>query len=646
MKLWLCLLSTMTWVILTSQGHFAHAQNNAERITLFESLVTINEDASLTVTETISVIAQGQEIKRGIYRDFPTDYRDPRGNRIRVGFDVTDVRRNGTAETYKVESISGGKRVRIGNANKFLDKGAHTYTITYRTTRQLGFFDDFDELYWNVTGNGWSFVIDQARAVIYLPQGARLTQYDAYTGPEGAQGKDFRVTQSYSPVTIETTRPLNPREGLTVAVAWPKGFVPEPTDAERAQHFLKDNLGTSLAFLGGLGVLGYYLAMWSRFGRDPEKGAIIPRFKPPDNLSPAATRFIWKMGYDNKAFAAALVNMAVKGALTISEDGKNLSLAHQDGDRRSRLSKGEEKIEKAYFGGRYKGTSLTLKQKKHTVIRKGIDKLKETLTNEYEIAYFNRNSKLFYIGLGLSIVCVVIAAFFAGDDPAALFLCAWLSGWSVGCTFLAFTVWTAWKDVASGGEAASIGGAIFISIFALPFFIGEIVVLGILSTMVGLTFMALVAAIGGMNALFFQLLKAPTLAGQAVLDEIEGFRMYLSTAEEDRLNMLTGERKTPELFERYLPYAIALDLENEWAAQFSSVLGSVAAGDTQHHSYRPSWYRGDRWSNMSAQQFAGNLSSNLASTISSSSTAPGSRSGSGGGGSSGGGGGGGGGGGW
>ena len=646
MKLWVCLLSIMTWVTVIPQGNFAHAQNTAERITLFESLVTINEDASLTVTETISVIAQGQEIKRGIYRDFPTDYRDNRGNRIRVGFEVLEVKRNGATEEYKVETISGGKRVRIGNANRFLTQGAHTYTITYRTTRQLGFFDDFDELYWNVTGNGWGFVIDKARARVYLPQGARTIQYDAYTGSQGAQGKDFQIVQSYSPVTIETTRPLNPGEGLTIAVAWPKGFVPEPTDAERAQYFFQDNLGTSLALFGGLGVLGYYMLMWSRFGRDPEKGTIIPRFKPPDNLSPAATRFIWKMGYDDKTFASALVNMAVKGALTISEEGKNLSLEHRDGERTARLSRGEEKIEAAYFSGKYKGTSLTLKKKKHAVIRKGIDKLKDTLKNEYEVAYFNRNSKLFYIGLGISIVSVIVAAFFASDDPSALFLCLWLSGWTVGCTFLVFMVWNAWKSVASGGGAASTGGAIFISLFALPFFTGEIVVLGILSTMVGLTFMAVIVAIGGMNALFHHLLKAPTRAGRAVLDEIDGFRMYLSAAEEDRLNMMTGERKTPELFERYLPYAIALDLENEWAAQFSSILSSAASAPSSSSGYHPRWYRGRRWNTMSAQNFAGNLSSNLASTISSSSTAPGSRSGSGGGGSSGGGGGGGGGGGW
>ncbi len=141
----------------------------------------------------------------------------------------------------------------------------------------------------------------------------------------------------------------------------------------------------------------------------------------------------------------------------------------------------------------------------------------------------------------------------------------------------------------------------------------------------------------------FRWMAAPTREGRAVLDRIAGFRHYLSVAEEDRLEALHPPEKTPELFERYLPYAIALDVENEWASHFTSVLASAAAsGQTQSLS----WYSGssDPWSNPG--DFADSVGESLTSTISSASTAPGSSGGSGGGGSSGGGGGGGGGGGW
>jgi uncharacterized membrane protein len=143
--------------------------------------------------------------------------------------------------------------------------------------------------------------------------------------------------------------------------------------------------------------------------------------------------------------------------------------------------------------------------------------------------------------------------------------------------------------------------------------------------------------------LFYHLLKAPTLRGRKVMDQIEGFKMYLSVAEKDRLNLLNPPEKTPELYERYLPYALALDVENEWGEQFAEVL---ARAQVDGQPYSPSWYSGRSWDVSRTSGFSDSLGSDFAGAISSSSTAPGSSSGSGGGGSSGGGGGGGGGSGW
>jgi uncharacterized membrane protein len=148
--------------------------------------------------------------------------------------------------------------------------------------------------------------------------------------------------------------------------------------------------------------------------------------------------------------------------------------------------------------------------------------------------------------------------------------------------------------------------------------------------------------LGVMNLVFFYLLRAPTLPGRKLMDEIEGFRLYMTTAEEERLKVLHPPEKTPELFERYLPYALALDCENEWNAKFATVLAAAAmAGAAQ-----PSWYSGRNWDAGRTGSFTDSLGSSLSSSVASASTAPGSRSGSGGGGSSGGGGGGGGGSGW
>jgi uncharacterized membrane protein len=136
---------------------------------------------------------------------------------------------------------------------------------------------------------------------------------------------------------------------------------------------------------------------------------------------------------------------------------------------------------------------------------------------------------------------------------------------------------------------------------------------------------------------------APTREGRALMDRVAGFKQYLSITEEERLDRMNPPEKTPELFERYLPYAIALDVENRWAEKFAAVLAAAAASGTAAGTML--WYSGSGnvWDD--PQGFASDMGGSLASTVSSASASP-SSSGSGGGGSSGGGGGGGGGGGW
>ena len=123
----------------------------------------------MSVVETIRVRAEGNNIRRGIYRDFPTTYRDRLRNFVKVDFRPTSVLRNGESEAWHIEQKSNGTRVYMGSANRTLKPGIHEYRLAFTTNRQLGFFDDFDELYFNVIGNGWMFPIDRAVATVTLP---------------------------------------------------------------------------------------------------------------------------------------------------------------------------------------------------------------------------------------------------------------------------------------------------------------------------------------------------------------------------------------------------------------------------------------------------------------------------------------------
>jgi uncharacterized membrane protein len=387
----------------------------------------------------------------------------------------------------------------------------------------------------------------------------------------------------------------------------------------------------------------YYLIIWWRVGKDPAKGLIIPLYEPPANMSPASVRFVSEMGYDNKIFTCAIVSLAVKGYLKIEEDGSEYHLVKSGGSKKL-LSNDEQSVfDKLGFkndGGRQ---VLELDQKNHSILQSAIKSLKNSLKNTYERNYFLTNRKYFFIGLALSIVVLIISIF--GGSGEQVFILIWISFWSMGVTALLFAVYKAWKGVLNKGrgKVTALGGTIFLTLFSIPFIIGELVGFYFLSEVSSPLMIFIIAIIALVNIVFYNLLKAPTLLGRKIMDKIDGFRMYLGVAENDRIYSMQEPDKTPELFESFLPYALALGVENKWAEKFSDVLSSIHKDST---AYKPGWYSGATWSTLGAAGFASSLSGSLSSTISSSSTAPGSSSGGGGGGSSGGGGGGGGGGGW
>jgi len=608
-----------------------------ERILNFVSHVRVQPDASLIVTETIEVQAEGGQIKRGIVREFPTVYTSRSGSRVRVGFKLRNIKKDGKQEPYHTESASNGIKIYIGSKNVFLKPGVYTYQITYWTNRQLGFFSDYDELYWNVTGNDWRLTIDRAQAVVALPPGGKVLQQAAYTGPSGAKGKNYTYAlDAKGRPTWTTTAPLTPGHGFTIAVAWPKGLVTRPSQAEETTLWLKDNGQMVAGLVGLLLLLAYYFWAWLKVGKDPRRGTIVPLFTPPQGLSPASSRFIMQMGFDNKAFAAAVVDMAVKGYLAIKEDkDKEFTLLRQSGPAPRALSKGEGRMGAELFQS---STSLPLKNKNHRRVSGALNALKETLQEEYEKANFNTNGLYLLPGIVLSLLTLVGMVLLAPNPGGAAGISLWLTIWSLGCYFLAIMVGKAWR--ASRGTISGMG-ALGITLFALPFFLGEILGLYMLSEFVTFWAGIMILIIVLLMPLFAFLLKAPTQGGRRLMDKIEGFKQYLSVAEQERLDMLHPPEKTPELFERYLPYALALDVEQEWSEQFSEVLNQAGA-----KPYEPSWYSGSSWNRSGFGSLASSLSGALTGAISSSSSAPGSSSGSGGGGSSGGGGGGGGGGGW
>jgi len=624
----------------------ASSATGSRRLLNFQSRTLVHPDSSMTVTETITY--ETRVSRRGIMREFPTTYKDSHGNTLKVGFQVLEVKRDGNPEPYHIQAATNGERVYVGRKDHYLPPGVYTYIIEYRTDRQLGFFEDHDELYWNVTGNAWEFPIESAEALIVLPPGASILKHAAYTGRQGERGTDFTARAGDNEVFFKTTRTLYPGQGLTVVVAWPKGVVTAPSGLSKTGYFFRDNLPGALGLAGLLLVLGYYFFIWLKHGRDPAPGTIIPLFNPPKDFSPAAVRYLICEGFDYKTMAAAVVNMAVKGYLTIEESSKGSLFQsrtytlRKKGGSKDALSTEEVFAASHLFSG---GDALELKNENHAAIKEALDTLKATLKKKLENVFFVTNRDYFVTGAIITVLILAGIVLASQQTGAAAVSALWLTLWTAGCAFLAVMVYRQWL-AARGGGFAKVLGAVFLTLFALPFFVFEMV--GV--TIFGLAISPVAAlAFGGMvfaNPLFYYLLKAPTPAGRRLMDQIEGFKLYLSVAEKERLDLLNPPEKTPELFEKYLPYALALDVEVQWTEQFAEVLAQAGVAG---QAYSPSWYSGGSYDSFGSSDFASGLGSGFADAISSSATAPGSSSGFGGGdggGFSGGGGGGGGGGDW
>lgn len=624
--------------VLTSLA--THAQ---ESILDFKTTIVVKPNRSVDVTEEITVKAEGYNIKRGIFRDVITTMVNDRGRKQLLNLEVYEVLKNGSPEKFTIERMSTSNRIRIGDADVLLDNGVYTYTIRYNLNRQVRFFDDYDEIYWNATGNDWMFQIKKATATIILPEGAVISQHAGYSGPKDATGCDCRSTStSPNSVTYTLTSSLSPYEGLTVAAGWQKGIIIAPTAAEMESESFNDYRGIYYGVFGILVIATYLLYAWFRVGRDPAKGAIIPRYEPPDGFSPAACRYVLNMSFDRKAFTAAIVNMALKGYLVIDKSGKHYVLKRV-ATNTTTLSPGEKGIADSLFAGM---DTITLSGSYVSSMNTAVTSLQNQLRKDFLKITFHYNFKwmipaiLMAIGVSIAVMSTVI---YDGEI---------IIGLAVSFFMLIFALGFLVAGIAMYRQASG-----FTKIFFLIPAVG--IPVGILIAPVYLLSdfyphaIDLVMAIGPYVLIFlsmiilivwfFYLIKAPTVFGRRRMDEIEGLKLFMEVADKDRLNMLNPPDKTPQLFEKLLPYAIALDVENKWSKQFESVIAQAI----QNNEYHPTWYVGDSSSAFRVNAITSSLGSSFSSAVSSSSTPPSSSSsGSGGGGSSGGGGGGGGGGGW
>lgn len=390
-----------------------------ERILSFHSDIRVFTDGMLEVTETITVRAEGKQIRRGIYRDFPVDYEDRLGNHYRIKLEPQGLLRNGKGESFHSVRSRRDVRTYFGRSNYFLEVGEHTYVFRYRVNRMLGFFDEHDELYWNVTGNTWAFPIDKATATVRLVFDAPRDQLivDGYTGRMGSKAQEYgRFLDDDGNVHFQANNPLPAAHGLTIVVGWPKGLVDEPTTGDRIGWMLKDNSNLLAAVIGLLLLFLYYVPLWLKYGKDPAEGVIVTRYEPPKGFSPASLRYINQMYYDDKVMTAAIVNLAVKGYLEIKKKGSTHSLKKLKTETlKPAMAPGEKELFTAIFA---QGDVVTLKNSNHDILGKARAEHNESLRKDYKNHYFKTNYLMSLPGVFI-VIATTIISLNVGNGPTA-----------------------------------------------------------------------------------------------------------------------------------------------------------------------------------------------------------------------------------
>jgi uncharacterized protein (TIGR04222 family) len=541
----------------------------------FDADVGVNRDGTIDVAETIRAHFVGSW--NGIYRVIPVKYRTNEDLNWSIQVSLTSATDDqGTA--LRTETSRDGALLKYKIWVPGAQDAIRTITLKYRARNALRFFQDHDELYWNVTGNEWDFALGDVSARITLPQGASGIRVMAFNGAYGSTARESQVTVEGSSIGITMPRKLEFKEGLTAVVGWNKGLVPEPTAVQRTAGFLAANWPLVLP----IPVLILMLMHWSRRGRDPGRLPITVQYEPPRGMTPAEVGTLTDESADMRDITAGMVDLAVRGFLKIEEiESSGLFGLFKEKDYVFHRVK-----------PRTEWTSLTPHEQSvlEGIFDVGADTTKlSDLKNE-----FYKNLP----GIKDGIMERLVEQGLYAKRPDSV-----RKRWRAG-------------GVAVGALLA-VGGAVMgrnLGMTPTPFLVAGIAI-------------AIIILVVGHN------MPARTEQGARVLEKILGFSEFLERVEKDRFERIV---KTPELFEKYLPFAMALGVDKQWAGAFKDI-----------YTEPPSWYVGSNIGAFNASSFSHSLSALSTSASSAMSSAPRSSGGSGfSGGSSGGGGGGGGGGGF
>jgi uncharacterized membrane protein YgcG len=596
----LALLTLAFAVIVLAPGLRSASADEGWTIDSFAADITINQDASLTIVESIDVDFGAQQ-KHGIFREIPIEYTIPGDNKHdRIyRFDLVAVSRaDGTAWPVQQSRNGANVRLKIGDPDRTIS-GKQSYRITYTVAGAMNAFPDHDELYWNVNGPDWPVRTLATTADVHV-SGGSVTRVACYEGPTGSTDTcNAAVANEFSGASFAATRPFSEGEQMTIVAALPKGVVAEPQVilTDKPKNWFERNFEFSPAIIGAAVVAAIAaaagaVAYWWRAGRDRtyttiyylsndsteqrrplfHRDQVVVEYLPPDDLLPAQMGVLLDERADTKDVTATIVDLAVRGYLTIEELDKSWIFGKKDWNLTKKKDGADlQPYERTILNGLFED---------------GPEKKVSELKNKYMDALKSAERELYSDA--------TVRGWFAGNPQFV-------------------------RNYAQVGGVVVVAAAV-----GLGYVLGRFFGAALVAVPIGV--------VGVLLFLLASVMPRRTAKGSEALRRVLGFRLYINTAEQSRQEF----NEKANIFAKYLPYAIVFGAVEKWARVFRDIDTTQA---TQGWYIGPGPFIAADFSN-SLQAFSSSVSSVIGST-------PGSSGGSGfSGGFSGGGGGGGGGGSW
>ncbi|MBP6856068.1 MAG: DUF2207 domain-containing protein [Candidatus Pacebacteria bacterium] len=617
-------------IALCGALNFAHAQNPAdetgvlnsseemkgfEHIQSYDVQFVLDESGDVRVTETIEYEFEGTD-RHGIFRTIPTGFKAG-GQYKEVEFSIHDVTdTSGQSYMFDVTDNSAYLTIKIGDPDVVIE-GVHTYILDYSIKNSVGFFENFDEVYFNMIGVDWDIPISNITATFVLPENTPINQESIsfYCGAFGVNTSCGAFNMVNPNTLMFSTTELNPYEGITASFSFPLGVMVRPDREDYYMYLLRTYWPVVIPIFLAWFLLKEKIRAYVRLKKFNRTHPLIHEYSLPSDISPVQAKYLMNGFLGLKDVSSVVVDLAVRGYITIHQANGKYSFSLKEKDT-SQLSQNETRLILHLTGEKVADIQEnTIFDKIPDVIKSamGQEELEE-LKNKMEL---NTKSQM-------GVLTYELATQTLGDYQN-----------EIDQQFInpkkhtLFSKYKSFKNSRLEGLFQYIFLASFVFFFGMGFF--------------GVKWALIVSAFVLLVSVSLSIIKILdyTDEGMQLRRKVEGLKYYIKVAEKDRINFANAPAQTPELFEKLLPYAMAFGLEKKWVSEFENIVLEP-----------PAWLVSDTGSAFTMHSFATGLSGLSRSTSASiGATAPRSSSSSGssgssGGGSSGGGSGGGGGGSW